>query len=242
VKKLLIIMSAWIAVFCAYSFAGELFDDFLTDEVDEDAWWVKTTGNATAEIKNGELILSSHDVPGSIYLLYKEAIPPGEPITVEIRMNLQANPNDGWFGFLKDFPGDSHVNTVINDLKDATMFFVSGGGGQVQPRGEGGARGGNVNIKVEEFHIFKIEITDTKYRIEVDDKEVLDGSRDDGIYTNRAIYIAPDGFDSHYENASFVVDWIRLSGPTIPQRLIAVDALWKLPIVWGKVKQGWPGN
>jgi len=237
VSKTLVFVSAWVTVFCASSFAGELFDDFILNELDGDAWWVKTTGEAVAEVKNGELILSSFDVGDSIFLFYKEPIPPGEPITMEVRINLKANVNDGWFGFLRDFPGDSHVNTLINTLKDATMFFVPGGGGTVQPRGEDALREADLGIKADEFHIFKIEVTDNEYRMEIDGKEVHKGKRNDAQYTNRVFYITPDGFDSHYGQASYVVDWIRLSGPTIPQRTIGVDASGKLPVTWGMVKQ-----
>lgn len=234
-KKALIFASAWVTL-CAPSFAGELFDDFLLDELDGDAWWVKTTGKAVAEVKNGQLILSSFDVEDSIFLFYKEPIPPGEPITMEVRINLKANPNDGWFGFLRDFPGDSHVNTIINTLKDATMFFVPGGGGTAQPRGEDGQRAGDLRIKADEFHTFKIEVTDKDYHMEIDEKEEHKGSREDAQYTNRVFYITPDGFDSHYGQASYIVDWIRLSGPTIPQRTIGVDASDRLPITWGRIR------
>jgi hypothetical protein len=152
-------------------------------------------------------------------------------------MNLKVNPDDGWFGFLRDFPGDSHVNTLVNTLKDATMFFVAGGGGTAQPRGEDGVREADARLKADEFHIFKIEVTGNKYRMEVDGDEVHEGKRNDDQYTNRVFYITPDGFDSHYGKASYVIDWIRLSGPTIPERNIGVDASDKLPITWGRMKQ-----
>ena len=236
-NKTLVLASVWTVVFCAHSFAGELFDDFTRDELAEDVWWIKTTGKAVTEVKSGELILSSTGVGDSIYLFYREPIPPGEPITVEVRINLMGNPDDGWWGFLRDFTGDSHVNTIINDMKDATMFFVSGGGGSAMPRGEDGNRAGDVRIDAEEFHIMKIEVTDKKYFMEIDGEEVHDGDRTDGTYTNRVFYITPDGFDSHYGPASYVVDWIRLIGPTIPDRHIAVEPLSKLPIAWGRIKR-----
>jgi hypothetical protein len=116
------------------------------------------------------------------------------------------------------------------------MFFVRGGGGMVQPRGEDGLRQGDLGVKVDEFHIFKIEVTGKEYRMEIDGDEVHEGKRNDGQYTNRVFYITPDGFDSHYGQASYVVDWIRLSGPTIPQRTIEVNALNKLPVTWGRMK------
>jgi len=237
-KIALILVFVWITVFCASSFGGELYDDFVLAELSEDVWWAKTTGNATAEVKNGELILFSPNTEDSIFLLYNEEIPPGESITMEARINLKTNLDDTWFGFLQDFPGDSHANNLINPLKDATMFFVSGGGSRIQPRGEDGTTGGDVTVKADEFHIFKIEVTDGEYRMEIDGDKVHSGARTDGKYTNRVIYITPDGFDSHYGDASYIVDWIRLSGPTIPQCVIAVEASGKLPIVWGKVKRG----
>ena len=236
-KMALILASVWIGIFCTLSSAGELFDDFILNEIDEDAWWVKTTGNATAEIKNGELILTSPDTADSIFLLYSETLAPKDPITVEIRMNLKTNIDDGWFGFLQGFPGDSHVNTLINPLKDATMFFAYGGGKQVQPRGEDGVKGGDASIKADEFHTFKIEVTADEYRMEIDEEEVHSGPRTDAKYIDRVFYISPDGFDSHYGDATYVVDWIRLTGPEIPQRIIAVEASGKLPIAWGKAKQ-----
>ena len=239
-NKILFFIFAWITIFCASAFAGELFDDFVLNQPAEDVWWVKTTGKATAEIKSGELTLSSFDVRDSIFLFYKEPIPSGEPITMEVRINLKTNRDDGWLGFFRDFPGDSHVNTLINPLKDnATMFFVRGGGGAVQPRGEDGQNAGDLPVKADEFHTFKIEVTDKEYRMIIDEKEVLRGKRNDASYIKRIFYITPDGFDSHYGPAIYIVDWVRLSGTTIPQRTIGagVDMLDKLPVTWGRMKE-----
>lgn len=238
-SKVPIFLFAWIIVFhmASLAFGGELFDDFKLDKLAEDVWWIKKTGKATAEIKNGELILSSFAVADSIYLFYKEEIGRGELITAEVRINLKLNQDDGWLGFMRDFPGDSHLNTLINPLKDATMFFVRGGGGIVQPRGEDGQSAGDLSIKAGEFHIFKIEVTDKEYRMSIDGKEVHNGKRNDVQYTKRVFYITPDGFDSHYGQATYVVDWIRLNGPKIPQRILSFDASEKLPIAWGRIKQ-----
>ena len=160
----------------------------------------------------------------------------GEPITAEVRIDLNTNPDDGWLGFFQDFPGESHNNSIINVMKNVgTMFFVRGGGRSVQPRGEDGKRAADVPIE-KGFHTFKIDVTKKGYTMFIDDKEVLSGNRNDGGYRRRVFYITPDGFDNFYGNATYTVEWIKLSGPGIPNRTVDVTPNGMLPIIWGQIK------
>lgn len=220
---------AWVVSGSAAAWGGELFDDFEGDQLDESIWWAKAWAGGSATLTNGELVLSTQKEEDRIFLLYREAIPPGEAITAELRINVQENEHDGWFGFLRDWQqGDDGLNA----LKDATMFFVNFGSDSVQPRGEDGQREDPVSIEVNQFHTFKIEVTADEYRMSIDDQEVHRGERNDSQYTNRVFYITPDGFACCYGPATYRVDWIRLSGPSIPQYATAVAAK-----SWGEVKE-----
>jgi len=235
--RILTSFSLWFLLI-GISWAGVLFDDFKAPRLAEDIWWVKTTGKAKAEIRDGTLVLSSFDVPDSIFLFYREPIGKGEPITVEVRIDVNTNPNDGWLGFFQDFPGKSHNNSIINAMKNVgTMFFVEGGGKSVQPRGEDGKRAALLPLD-EGFHIFKIEVTKNEYRMFMDGKEVLSGNRNDEGYIKRVFYITPDGFDNFYGNATYTVDWVKLSGPGLPDRTVGADVSPRpaLAVTWGEIK------
>ncbi len=214
--------------------AGEIFDDFDGDHLNENIWWAKTTGAGNASIEDGQLVLTTTGADeglDSVFLLYRDPIPPGASIKAEIRMNLHGSRFDGWFGFLRDFPGNSHNNRLINSLKDATMFFVNQGGESVQPRGEDGQQEADVQLPEGEFHTYLLEVTTDEYRLSIDGERVHSGARTDSQYQNRVFYVTPDGFDNTYWATIYTVDWIRLSGPSIPNRPTAVT-----PMSWGEVK------
>ena len=96
---------------CTVGYAGTVFDDFKSGEL-EDVWEITNTPEAKYEIKDGMLILTTEATAGTIYLWYKEAIPAGEAITMEARINPGTAQNVG-DGMVRCLRFDGHSNCLI---------------------------------------------------------------------------------------------------------------------------------
>lgn len=147
---------------CAVSYAGTMFDEFTSGKL-EDVWEISKTDKAKYEIKDGTLILTTEATEGTIYLWYKEAIPPGEPVKMEARISpgTGRNVGDGMVGFLnRKEEAENLSNNNMNGIKaGATYFWVDVSMQEMRIRGE--QAGGNVNqvnhnnFGEDKFFIFK---------------------------------------------------------------------------------------
>lgn len=229
---------------CAVSYAGTMFDDFASGKL-EDVWEIRKTDEAKYEIRNGTLILTTEATEGTIYLWYKEAIPPGEPITMEARINpgTGRNVGDGMVGFLNRKEDAKNLNndTMNGIKKGATYFWVDVSMQEMRIRGE--QAGGNVNqvnhnnFGEDKFFIFKIEVTKDKFTMWLDGKEIQSGKRIDANYTERVFHITPDGANDMHGPSTWTVDYVRLTGPTIPDLdYRAVEPSGKAATTWGSIK------
>jgi|GEM_PF-1883002 len=244
--------SRWLFAFsmtllltCAVSYAGTLFDDFTSGKL-EDVWEIRKTDEAKYEIKDGTLILKTEDISGTIYLWYKEAIPPGEPVTMEARINPGTDATttgDGMVGFLNSKEEAKNLNNdTMNGIKSgATYFWVDVSMQEMRIRGE--QAGGNVNqvnhnnFGEDNFYIFKIEVTEGEFTMWLDDKEIQSGDRIDANYTERVFHITPDGANDMHGPSTWIIDYVRLTGPTIPELdFSAVDPSAKATTTWGSIK------
>jgi len=232
---------------CAVSFAGTIFDDFTSGKL-EDVWEIRKTSQAKYEIKDGTLILTTEAIEGTIYLWYSEEIPPGEPVTVEARINpgTSQNVGDGMVGFLnKKEEADRLNNDTMNGIKSGgTYFWVDVSMQEMRIRGE--LAGGNVNqvthnnFGEDKFFIFEIEITEDEFTMLLDDQEIQTGNRVDVNFTERVFHITPDGANDMHGPSTWTVDYIRLTGPAIPELdYSAVDPTAKAATTWGRVKGGY---
>jgi hypothetical protein len=229
---------------CAASYAGTLFDDFTSGKL-EDVWEISKTDEAKYEIKNGMLILTTEAIAGTIYLWYKDAIPPGEPIAMEARINpgTGANVGDGMVGFLnKKEEAENLDNDTMNGIKTgATYFWVDVSMQEMRIRGEKAGGNNQVNhnnFGEDEFFVFKIEMTDDEYTMYLDDDEIQGGNRFDTNYTERVFHVTPDGATTHHGPSTWTIDYIRLTGPSIPELdYSAVDPSEKATTTWGSIKE-----
>lgn len=230
---------------CAISYAGTLFDDFTSGKL-EDVWEIGKTDEAKYEIKNGTLILTTEAIDGTIYLWYKEAIPPGEPITMEARINPGTDATttgDGMVGFLnrKEETDGLNIDNVNGIKKGATYFWVDVSMQEMRIRGE--KAGGSVNqvknnnFGEDKFFVFKIEVTEDKFTMWLDDKEIQSGNRIDANYTERVFHITPDGTFEAHGPSTWIVDYVRLTGPSIPELDYSpVEPSGKATTTWGSIR------
>ncbi len=238
-------VSVTLFLVCAVSYAGTMFDDFTSGKL-EDVWEIRKTDEAKYELKDGMLILSTEAIGGTIYLWYKEEIPPGEPVTMEARINPGTDATttgDGMVGFLnRKEEAENLNNDTMNGIKSgATYFWVDVSMQEMRIRGE--QAGGNVNqvnhnnFGEDEFFIFTIELTDDEFTMWLDDKEIQSGNRIDANYTERVFHITPDGANDMHGPSTWMIDYVRLTGPTIPELdFSAVDPSAKATTTWGSIK------
>ncbi len=239
-------VSMTLLLTCAVSYAGTVFDEFISGNL-EDVWEISKTSKAKYEIKDGTLILSTEAVEGTIYLWYRDAIPPGEPITVEARINPGTSDNvgDGMVGFLnKREEADNLSNNAMNGIKSGgTYFWIDVSMQEMRVRGE--TPGGNNqvnhnNFGEDEFFVFKIEMTEDEFVMLLDDEEIQTGNRADANFPERSFHVTPDGANDMHGPSTWTIDYIRLTGPTIPDLdYSSVEPAGKAAITWGNIKGGY---
>lgn len=238
-------VSVTLLLACAVSYAGTLFDEFKSDKL-QDVWEIRKTAKAKYEIKDGTLILTTEGTEGTIYLWYKEAIPPGQPITMEARINpgTAKNVGDGMVGFLnrKEEPQNLNNNAMNGIKKGATYFWVDVSKQMMRIRGE--KAGGNVNqvnhnnFGTDKFFVFKIEVTKAKFTMWLDKKEMQSSNRVDANYKERVFHTTPDGANDQHGPSTWAIDYVRLTGPTIPDLDFNAigDPSGKATTTWGNIK------
>ncbi len=229
---------------CAVSYAGTMFDDFTSGKLEE-VWEISKTSQAKYEIKDGTLILTTEAIEGTIYLWYRDDIPPGEPITIEARINpgTSQNVGDGMVGFLnRKEEADNLNNDTMNSIKSgATYFWVDVSMQEMRIRGEqpgGNNQVNHNNFGEDKFFIFEIEVTEDEFTMLLDNQEIQSGNRVDANYTERVFHITPDGATNFHGPSTWTVDYVRLTGPTIPELdYSAVDPSAKAATTWGNIKK-----
>lgn len=238
-------VSIALSLACAVSHAGTLYDDFTSGKLD-DVWEISKTDEAKYEIKDGTLILSTEEIAGNIYLWYKDAIPAGEAVTIEARINpgTAKNVGDGMVGFLnKREEAENLNNDAMNGIKaGATYFWVDVSMQEMRIRGEtAGGSNNQVNVNnfgEDEFFVFKIEVTEDKFTMLLDGDEIQSGNRIDANYTERVFHVTPEGATDLHGPCTWTIDYIRISGPTIPEMdLSPVDPVGKAAATWGSIKE-----
>ena len=236
-------VSITLFLVCAVGYAGTLYDEFISAKL-EDVWEITKTPEAKYEIKDGMLILSTEATAGNIYLWYKDAIPPGEPITIEARINpgTAKSVGDGMVGFLnKKEDAENLNNDAMNGIKKGgTYFWIDVAMQEMRIRGEkpgGNNQVNHNNFGEDNFFVFKIEVTKDEFTMWLDDEEIQTGNRVDANFPESAFHITPDGANDMHGPTMWTIDYIRLTGPTIPDLdLSAVDPSGKATTTWGSIK------
>ena len=229
------------------SYAGTLYDEFMSGKL-EDVWEISKTEKANYEIKDGTLILSTLATEGNIYLWYRNAIPPGEPVTVEARINPGTSDNvgDGMVGFLNNMEEASNLNNDnMNAIKAGSSYFwVDVSMQEMRIRRE---TAGNSHNQVthngfgeDNYYVFMIELTEDEVTMWLDDWEVQSGPRVDVNYDERSFHVTPEGAIDLHGPCTWTVDYIRMTGPTIPDLdLSSVEPSGKATTSWGSIKSNY---
>ena len=200
-------------------------EEFDSDKLDENYWEIKAEGNASYEIKDGQLTMTSPGEADGILLYWRGGDISEEDFSIEIKATVAPNTNNaGVISFIrKDLPPT--LNTTIN-AEWKTMFWC----GTNTP-------GWYINdddwihtaATGPEFEgVWKAEIKGDKIHCYFNDEEVVTV---DKIPEQRYLCIGPDTYTSHY-SGEMTIDWIELSGATV----VAVQPAGKLPAAWGKLK------
>lgn len=239
-------VSMTLFLICIASYAGMVYDEFISGNL-EDVWEISKTTKAGYEIKDGTLILSTEATDGAIYLWYRDAIPPGEPVTIEARINPGTSDNvgDGMVGFLnKREEADNLSNNAMNGIKSGgTYFWIDVAMQEMRIRGE--TPGGNNQVNhngfgEDNYYVFKIEMTENEFTMFLDDEEIQTGNRADANFPERSFHVTPDGANDIHGPSTWTIDYIRLTGPTIPDLdFSAVEPAGKAATTWGNIKGGY---
>ena len=115
-------LSALCFIFAFSSFAGEIREEFDSPGLDPNLWEITTAGEASFEIDNGKLILTSDAVEDGIFLYYVRKIG-GENITIEVNLDPSEIRDAGAIGFTREMLTPT-VNTDINPQFIATFMGV----------------------------------------------------------------------------------------------------------------------
>ena len=90
----------------------------------------------------------------------------------------------------------------------------------------------------DNYYVFKIELTENEFAMLLDDEEIQTGNRADANFPERSFHITPDGANDMHGPSTWTIDYIRLTGPTIPDLdFSAVEPAGKAATTWGNIKE-----
>ncbi len=207
--------------------AAEYLEEFDTNNLDANLWEMKAEGDASYEIVDGQLIMTSPEDPDGILLYWRGSDIVEEDFTVEISATVAPNTeNAGVIAFIKeDLPPT--LNTTINSAWKL-MFWCGANTSGWYINDDTWSRTGAEGPEFE--GVWKAEIIGGEISCYYNDEEVVVV---DKIQEDRFVCFGPDTYTSHY-SGEMTIDWIRLSGPSVPAT--AVEPSEKLSTMWGAVK------
>jgi len=216
----------WIST----AMAGTLIEEFDNANLDERYWEMRTEGDASYEIADGQLTMTSPGVADGALLFWQGGDLTNGDLTVEIKATVAANTdNAAVLAFLTaDLPP-----TVNTDINVAWLSIAWCGkntpGWYVNNEIVQGTGTKLTDAAGPEFEgIWKAEIKGDKVHFYFNDEEVtVVDKREDTRY----LCFGPDTYTSHY-SGEMTIDWIKLSGPTIAD----IESAGKLPAAWGEIK------
>lgn len=218
-------------------FSGVLSADTFRDEFDvdelSDLWDVKIAGNASYEVKDGQLILMSDAVADGINACY--SIPLKGDVTCEVKMDTSLIEGDfTHFGFFNG-PLEPMMNLDMHSLWTEVFYcgkeIVAGVVNDGQPAANWNRVIGNPEEPIPgDEHIFRIEIKGGHVSFFVDDELRAEADND---VEERYFIISPDPYTSHYSGTCYV-DYVELTGNSVVG--LAVEPVGKLAATWGDLK------
>ena len=209
------------------SLGGELIDEFSSPQLDEELWVMEKVGDASFEIKDGKLILSSPKPSDGIILYYaNEVNKPG--FSLETKLDSSGIVDSGYVTTMKIMTPPV-VSNILNPLR-LGQFRLKPDSWRVRDEDIQTILDGDVR---NEMHTYKIELDEDTLRFYFDGAEVAEIPK---AAETRFFAVSPDPYADDY-SGELVIEYIKLSAPWI----VAVDAAGRLATSWGsiKAKAGW---
>jgi hypothetical protein len=220
-----VFLSALCFVFAFFSFAGEIREEFDSPGLDPDLWEITTAGEASFEINDGKLILTSDAVEDGIFLYYVRKIGE-EDITIEVNLDPSEIRDAGAIGFTRELLTPT-VNTDINPQFIATFMGAKPIGCYLMDETNQARLDLSVDYNPEE-HLFRTEMAGDRIVFSIDQQEVGELERQ---VPERYYMITPDPYTSHYAGI-MSIESIRIAGPNVQ----AIEPHGKLAATWGRIK------
>ncbi len=200
---------------------GELTDEFTSAQLNEDLWVIMEVGDASYEIKDGKLILSSPKETDGIILYYKdELIEPG--FSFEVKLDSSGIVNSGYVTTMKIMT-PPEVSDVYNALR-LGQFRLKAGAWRIRDEAIQTILDGTVK---GDMGVYRIDLEEDVLRFYFDGEEVAEIPK---VAETRFFCISPDPYAEDY-SGEIVVEYIKVSAPWV-----AVEAVGKLTTLWGKIK------
>ena len=226
----LTIFSFIIVIWNSYVIAGTYREEFNGNKLDENIWEMKTAGQASYKVENGQLTMTSPADADGILLYWRGGDVSNGDFSVEVKVKVAQNTNNAAIiaSIKKDI--SPTLNTAINP-EWKTVFWC---GSNTPGWYINNDSWKNSGIKGPELEgVWKIALTGDTFRCYFNGSEVVVF---DKVQEPRFLCFGPDVYTSHYAG-EMTVDWIELSGPMITN-ITSVTAERKLSNLWGNIKNG----
>ena len=143
-------------------------------------------------------------------------------------------------GFLNTKQEAANLNdTNMNNIKrGASYYWVDVSIQEIRARGEQPdntfSQVDHKDFGEDNFFIFKIELTANKVTMWLDGNEMQSVNRVDANYIERFFHITPDGANDKHGPSTWIVDYIRMTGPKIPELYSNAVEPFKAPVAIAK--------
>jgi len=212
-----------LSLFTFETLGGELTDEFSSPQLNEELWVVEEIGDASYEIKDGKLTLSSPKPSDGIILYYKEEV--SEPgFSLEAKLDSSGIVDSGYVTTMKIMTPPV-VSGVYNPLR-LGQFRLKPEAWRVRDENIQTILDGDVK---DGMHTYMIELGGDTLKFYFDGKEVAEIPR---VAETRFFAVSPDPYADDY-SGELVIEYIKVSAPCIE---FAVEAAGKLATSWGKIK------
>lgn len=208
-------------IFGPMAMCGEISDEFSAPQLNEEIWVILKAGDASYNIKDGKLILTSPKPTDGIILYYNQEVKdPG--FFLEVRVDSSGIIDSGYVTTTKVMTPPEESNTY-NPLR-LGQFRLKPDSWRIRDENIETILDG----KVTGMHTYKIELGNDTLKFYFEDKEVAEIPK---VAESRFFSISPDPYADDY-SGELIVEYIKVSAPWI----IAVEPGNKLAVTWGIVK------
>jgi hypothetical protein len=217
--------------------SADFIDDFISPNLDQKVWDLKTAGKVLYGIKGGTLKIESPAVESGAILYHPRNLQ-DEDITLEIKVNVSELGDNISMGFIAA-PLEPQINEEINKNLEATFYFVPDKWYVKQdpvvigekPPNPAGMEG---QYKKADWNVVQIDFSKSNGKITfyINGKEAGQVDRNKDV-KERYFYLTPDPYTSHYTGGC-EIDYIKISGPGAAGLDVGPEG--KIASTWGQIK------